>query len=413
MQEQALNKYIEQLENIKQRGKVFVAFTNGTVNAIYEDSTIEVATLQLRKILELLAFGFVLSIGEKAIPAYASFMKYKKADDFISNLNELSDQFYPVPINQPREQGKELLWEFPDPSEYLTSEDFITLFEHCDLILEPRKVGAIPLNLDHCKAANQRWYKKIVRLLNAHLVHEMDSKIAYLFQMESLDTTPTCTHFEFSSDSPEIKLTKKPNFPSTTVTLTDHLRRQLSYLRRSCELYDAGHLDEAIRIALVIRVLIHDTPNSASVLHQMGVKTNLKLVTSFGLSNRLPKNFSPTSIIPLFASSQGGGIAVPFTLPTPPILFTVDDWWNEEVWKQDSTLTRRKIILETANKEGGAHVQENAPKVIQELRKGLTQVSSVKVGGVEVGTPNNFHFVLNRQFAHELLNSAELLALIN
>ena len=37
---------------------------------------------------------------------------------------------------------------------------------------------------------------------------------------------------------------------------------------------------------------------------------------------------------------------------------------------------------------------------------------SVKVNGVEVGTPENYHFILIRQFAHELLNSESLTGLI-
>lgn len=78
---------------------------------------------------------------------------------------------------------------------------------------------------------------------------------------------------------------------------------------------------------------------------------------------------------------------------------------------QKSTLTRKKIIVDTANKEGGAHVQTAAPEVIQELRQGLSQVSSLKINGVEVGSPENYHLILIRQFAHELLNSESLTAL--
>lgn len=49
-----------------------------------------------------------------------------------------------------------------------------------------------------------------------------------------------------------------------------HLSRQLTFLWRSCEAYDEGHTDEAVRIASVIRVLIHDTPKSTSLLNHLG-----------------------------------------------------------------------------------------------------------------------------------------------
>jgi hypothetical protein len=89
----------------------------------------------------------------------------------------------------------------------------------------------------------------------------------------------------------------------------------------------------------------------------------------------------------------------------------VNEWWEEIVWKQKSTLTRKDIIIGTANKEGGAHVQAAAPEIIKELRQGLSQVISCKINGVEVGTPENHHLILIRQFAHELLNSESLTVL--
>ena len=140
----------------------------------------------------------------------------------------------------------------------------------------------------------------------------------------------------------------------------------------------------------------------------MRVKEQVKLATSFGLSEKLPGNFQPVSVMPVLFSPVEGGTSAPFPLPVPPILMAVNEWWEEIVWKQKSTLTRKEIILGTANKEGGAHVQAIAPEIIQELRQGLSQVSSLKINGVEVGTPENHHFILIRQFAHELLSSKSL-----
>lgn len=407
----AVEKYLEQLREVRKRGDVFQTFTRGTTNAIYEEATVEIATLQLRKILELLAFGFVLATGEKAIPAYVSFVKYKNVKEFFSQLRKLNKDYYLQPVIQKRNEQGEMQWIHPAADVYLTPEDFDILFEHCDRVLEPRRVGALPMSLEQCKTANLRWYDKIVRLLNAHLVHPEDNDVAYLFQMGASDADPTCNQFKLVSENRPPKASRDKNLKHSDVTLTDHLRRQLEYLRRSCELYDAGHLDEAVRLAVVIRVLVHDTKNSKSLLRQMRVKEQVKLVTSFGLSEKLPGNFQPVSILPLFVSSTEGGTAAPFPIPIPPILMAVNEWWEEVVWMQKSTLTRQKIILGTANKEGGAHVQAAAPEIIQELREGLSQVRSLKINGVEVGTPENYHLILIRQFAHELLNSESLTAL--
>lgn len=412
MHQNAVEKYLEQLKEVKQRGNVFQAFSRGNTNAIYEEASVEVATLQLRKILELLAFGFVLATGEKAIPAYASFVKYKNVKEFFTLLRNLNEDYYPKPIIQGRDGQGKMNWTDLAADEYLTTEDFTILFEHCDRVLEPRRVGALPMSLEQCKTANSRWYKKIVQLLNAHLVHPAGNDVAYLFQMGTSDADPTCNQFQLKSEISSKMADRATNSKHSAITLKDHLRRQLEYLRRSCELFDAGHWDEAVRLAVGIRVLIHDAEKSKSLLRQMHVREQVKLATSFGLSARLPKNFQPTLVFPIFASSAESGTSVPFRLPMPPILMAVNEWWEEIVWMQESTLTRKTIILHTANKEGGAHVQASAPETIKELRQGLSKVTSVKINGVEVGTPGNYHFILIRQFAHELLNSESLAELV-
>lgn len=410
MHQAAVSKYLEQLREIKERGNVFLRFARGTTNAVYEEATVEVATLQLRRILELLSFGFVCATGEKAIPAYSNFVKYKNVADFFSRLNELNGNYYPQPIRQLEDEHGTMQWIDLPAEEYLTPQDFAILFEHCDRVIEPRCVGALPMSLEQCKSANLRWFTKIVQLLNAHLVHPDSSEIVYLFQMGAPDTEPTCSYFKIY-DSPLVaqkNITEKRG----DVTLKDHLRRQLEYIRRSCELYDAGHLDESIRLAVTIRVLLHDTKQSQSLLRQMNIKDKVKLATSFGYSETLPEGFVCTSIMPLLSVSSEGGTSVPFPLPAPLKLMAIDEWWNESVWMQNSVLRRRDIILNTANKEGGAHVQAVATEIIQELRQGLSQVSSVKINGVEVGSPENYHFILIRQFAHELLNSPSLADLV-
>jgi len=252
VEQYAVEKYLKQLREVKERGKVFQAFSRGTANAIYEEATVEVATLQLRKILEILAFGFVLVAGEKAIPAYISFVKYKNVKKFFFQLRKLNKTYYLQPILQKHNEQGDMQWIDQTADEYLTPEDFDILYEHCNKVLEPRQVGALPMSIEQCKAANQRWYGKIVHLLNSHLVHSKDNDIAYLFQMGADDHHPTCTLFNIVSENMPPKVGREPLIKNSTITLKDHLCRQLGYLRRSCELYDAGHFDEAVHMAVII-----------------------------------------------------------------------------------------------------------------------------------------------------------------
>src|SRR5215210_4761385 len=57
------------------------------------------------------------------------------------------------------------------------------------------------------------------------------------------------------------------------------LKKQLGFLRRSCQWYDNGEVDEAIRIAVPIRTIIHDTSRSTSLLTHLNA-TGIKLWSS-------------------------------------------------------------------------------------------------------------------------------------
>ncbi|MDQ3260301.1 MAG: hypothetical protein M3Q00_05865 [Pseudomonadota bacterium] len=59
----------------------------------------------------------------------------------------------------------------------------------------------------------------------------------------------------------------------------NHLRRQLGFLKRSSESFDRDNRDEAVRIATTIRILIHNTQSSVSLLKHMNA-TTISLLSS-------------------------------------------------------------------------------------------------------------------------------------
>src|SRR5689334_19735845 len=89
--------------------------------------------------------------------------------------------------------------------------------------------------------------------------------------------------------------------------LRKQLRRQLGFLRASCEDYDRGDQDEAIRIAVCIRVLLHDPKTnrpgrrqSRSILDQLSAKRIrlLSTVKDVGDWRSLPFFDGLTTFIP-------------------------------------------------------------------------------------------------------------------
>jgi hypothetical protein len=95
-----------------------------------------------------------------------------------------------------------------------------------------------------------------------------------------------------------------------------HLARQLRFLERDCASYDTGATDEAVRMAVVMRVLLHQTPHFTSLLTHLGApqvtlasssSSNIGLpgvIYAFGLGT-VHQDRSGTRYIPLLENVPG------------------------------------------------------------------------------------------------------------
>lgn len=198
-----------------------------------------------------------------------------------------------------------------------------------------------------------------------------------------------------------------------------YLEQQLGFLRRSCDSYDAGHTDEAIRIATTIRVLIHDTKNSTSLLKHLGAP-NIKL------SSTVMGDHHPNAVMVMgmgrFSTVVGGSTVGGSTTWKAATVHNaikrelpVSDWWNQVVYILGKTQASRKdLILAAANKDGGAHIDANLTPEYETLmttgQRGFLHYSPTN-------ETHNFqpvmdaHLVYLRQMGFEILSSPELLAL--
>lgn len=193
-------------------------------------------------------------------------------------------------------------------------------------------------------------------------------------------------------------------------SLSAHLNRQLIFLRNSANAYDAGHVEEAVRIGTVIRVLLHDTKTSVSLLMHMGVKESLRLITT-------AKTVSADQLVNIdFAEFMAGmtfGNDLKYDPPPKDSPATVcTDWWTQPVFYRNQIFyTRQDVVLSAANKDGGAHVDIPDSKLLA-LQDGFWIKTTVGADGKEDSSPlPNNHFRMLRRFADELLQSQELLDL--
>jgi hypothetical protein len=214
--------------------------------------------------------------------------------------------------------------------------------------------------------------------------------------------------------------------------LRRQLRRQLGFLRQSCEGYDRGDQDEAIRIAVCIRVLLHDPKSSRpgrrqsrSILDQLSAKRIrlLSTVRDVGDWRFLPFFDGLTTLIPGRGpgpklNSEGSGSVMFFPkhggyVPPEtrcPRQVPVQEWWEQVVYivGPGKGYTRRDLVLTAADKDGGAHVDEELPPEYERVASLWKAVPLAP--GAAVSHPQ-VHLIGLRQFGYEILHSEELIAL--
>jgi hypothetical protein len=191
----------------------------------------------------------------------------------------------------------------------------------------------------------------------------------------------------------------------------EKLNEQLRFIQRSCDAFDAGMEDEALRIATAMRVLLHQTQSSTSLITHLALGVPKMLSSSRGhgdyrdyLAHRI--NFSspvPIKMLPLLGEKFR-------EMP-------LSDWWSKEpvFVHQAERFTRKKIILSAANKDGGAHVDVQLERYYEVLCAGEYAIGitgSFTYDGAppfKQGVrhyPKNAHLALIRQFGHEVLASS-------
>jgi hypothetical protein len=182
----------------------------------------------------------------------------------------------------------------------------------------------------------------------------------------------------------------------------EQLRQQLSFLENSCVAFDGGQPEEAIRIAVSLRVLFHDTRKQTSLLTHLGA-TGIELTSTCPIHTTIPYDMSFES---LCGFSSVAGITAKLgnssTLHQMPAL----DWWGQFVigLGKGRNLSRKIIALTAADKDGGAHVDEKLPDEYELLALGLWEQHA---GGKSGRVPGH-QLIYLRQMGYEVLTSPKL-----
>jgi hypothetical protein len=188
--------------------------------------------------------------------------------------------------------------------------------------------------------------------------------------------------------------------PRSTEELEELLHEQLAFLESSAAAFDAGKHEEAKRLAVSLRVLLHDTKNSHSLLGQLGKKNVTFLDTALEFD---PKNIVPHSGLVSVATGRHAA-----RLDDVPQMKKVefDAWWNAPVFSDSygQTLSRKDLVLTAANQDGGAHVDPELDEVYAKLARDNAMGRYVGKNGVLQPLEGPERAAI-RQIAHEILKT--------
>jgi hypothetical protein len=155
---------------------------------------------------------------------------------------------------------------------------------------------------------------------------------------------------------------RRPRVSLPLSSIEQEFQTQLKFLRRSCNEFDLGDSDEFRRIALALRILLHDKGQSKSLAGQVGLKGGKFLAYGYLIDERNLLSEHPLAGMRM-AIKSGAGEATYFPVmdddPECPVRqLPFEIWWTEVVFRSMSQLkmSRSDFILNVADSAGGAHV---------------------------------------------------------
>ena len=182
------------------------------------------------------------------------------------------------------------------------------------------------------------------------------------------------------------------------------LIEQLDFLKFSSDEFDNGRDAEANRLALSLRVLLHDTKRSHSVLGQLGMLDQQFYDISWPIDQT---NLLTTHrLVSFFASKDGTKYRAHLDNLPESRKQHFFDWWTDFIFVDEKgrQLTRRDLVLTCADQDGGAHVDPEVEENYFDLEFKNSLGWKVMLGDekVELGRPGR---VAIRQIAHETLKT--------
>lgn len=180
-----IEKYCGLMKEVKLRMAVVDYFISGQGSSLYQPPTLESACLQLRKILELVAFGSLVANADAYTSVYSKVSKGWHAADLLSEIERVNPQFYPVPVVEvPSEIPGVLPQHKKRDMDYLTKDDFPEVYGRCGVMAHAANPYGKGIDYAYYLKVLPLWRTQAVNLLNNHELHLLNSPGMYVIHMK-------------------------------------------------------------------------------------------------------------------------------------------------------------------------------------------------------------------------------------
>ena len=169
------SKYADCMEEIKMRTTVVDGFLTGKCHAMYVQTTAESISLQIRKILELIALASLVANRTVYQKHRRNFHRDWNGKRILETLEIANPEFYPKPTKQVLDQTTGKVVSLEDiTSGFLAKRDYIRLYDRCGGILHADNPFSPKRDIQSFLDSVPGWMGKIMRLLNHHVIQLVD-----------------------------------------------------------------------------------------------------------------------------------------------------------------------------------------------------------------------------------------------
>ena len=182
--QQQVGIYLGILEDIKRRLVLVASKPRSTIRLGSDLLDFEVVALNIRKILELIAFASLSANKESYSLVHSDFASHWNAKRLLNKLEAIHPDFYPKPVRQEvLDSGPPRRIHFHESTDdFLTRTQFVELYDLCSQIIHTRNPFSPSIHVDFQRSP-WIWANRIEALLRLHLIRLAGAPEVWVVQL--------------------------------------------------------------------------------------------------------------------------------------------------------------------------------------------------------------------------------------